>query len=146
MYKILMATDGSEHSEKVTEKTIELAKALKADVTAICVIEGTTSTLLSVAASGSPYLGASKIIEVQEEEAKKILNKTKEVFQKNGLELTTLSPEGNPANVICRTAKEGGFDLIVLGSRGLGKLNELFLGSVSNKVAHTAETSVLIVK
>jgi nucleotide-binding universal stress UspA family protein len=53
---------------------------------------------------------------------------------------------GDPANVICQRAAELGIDLVVVGSRGLGRLNRLFLGSVSSAVAARAPCSVLIVR
>jgi nucleotide-binding universal stress UspA family protein len=54
--------------------------------------------------------------------------------------------EGRPADKIVEAAKEGGFDLIVMGSRGLGGVKEFFLGSVSDRVADEATCPVAIVK
>jgi len=53
---------------------------------------------------------------------------------------------GNPADEICRKAEEGGYDVIVLGSRGHGVVASVLLGSVSAKVLHHAPCSVLIVR
>ena len=53
---------------------------------------------------------------------------------------------GRPADKIVELAKEEGFDLIVLGSRGLGNIKEFFLGGVSDRVADEAPCPVLIVK
>ena len=66
-------------------------------------------------------------------------------FQKT-LQVTKELVEGRPADKIVETAKEGMFDLIVIGSRGLGGIKEFFLGSVSNRVADKAPCPVLIVK
>lgn len=54
--------------------------------------------------------------------------------------------EDRPADEIVKTAKEGEFDLIVMGHRGLGRVKEFFLGSVSDRVADEAHCPVLIVK
>jgi nucleotide-binding universal stress UspA family protein len=54
--------------------------------------------------------------------------------------------EGDPALEIVNTAKEGGFDVIVVGHRGLSKMKELFLGSISEKVAHLTPCPVIIVR
>ena len=54
--------------------------------------------------------------------------------------------KGRAADKIVETANNGGFDLIVIGSRGLGGIKEFFLGSVSDRVADEAKCPVLIVK
>jgi nucleotide-binding universal stress UspA family protein len=53
---------------------------------------------------------------------------------------------GDPACVICRVANEEGYDLIVMGSRGIGLISEMLLGSVSHSVIQHANCPVLIVK
>ena len=54
--------------------------------------------------------------------------------------------KGRPAETIVQTAQEEGFDIIVVGSRGLSGLNEVVLGSVSDRIADLATCPVLIVK
>ncbi|MGF1589320.1 MAG: universal stress protein [Pleurocapsa sp.] len=53
---------------------------------------------------------------------------------------------GNPGWSICELANNWAADLIVVGSRGLKGLKEMFLGSVSNYVTHHAPCSILIVR
>ena len=53
---------------------------------------------------------------------------------------------GPPAETICGRARESGADLIVVGSRGLGVLDRLLLGSVSAAVAQRADCSVLLAR
>lgn len=53
---------------------------------------------------------------------------------------------GNPAEVIVEKAKSGGYNLIVMGSRGLGAISGLLLGSVSDRVVKLAPCPVLIVR
>jgi nucleotide-binding universal stress UspA family protein len=74
----------------------------------------------------------------------KALKKVKK--EKPDLKVSTKLLEGRPSNRIIETAKEGGFDLIVMGSRGLGCIKQFFLGSVSDRVADEAPCPVLIVK
>lgn len=52
---------------------------------------------------------------------------------------------GNPAQEICKEAKEGQYDLIVMSSRNLRRITGYLLGSVSNKVIKSAKCPVLIV-
>ena len=53
---------------------------------------------------------------------------------------------GDPAEAICRVATELRVDLIVVGSRGPGRLDRLLLGSVSRAVVEQAPCSVLVVR
>lgn len=53
---------------------------------------------------------------------------------------------GIPSEVIVEKAQEGQYDIIVMGSRGLGKIKSIFLGSVSQYVLRYAHCPVLIVR
>ncbi|MBI5017715.1 MAG: universal stress protein, partial [Deltaproteobacteria bacterium] len=53
---------------------------------------------------------------------------------------------GDPATELCRVAADEGFDLIVMGSRGMSELAGLLLGSVSERVLHLAACPVAMVK
>ncbi len=61
----------------------------------------------------------------------------------SGVTVTTVVKEGIPCHVLCREAQ--GADLLVVGSRGLGGVKELLLGSVSQQCAHHAPCPVVIV-
>ena len=65
---------------------------------------------------------------------------------KPNLKVSTKLKKGRPADKIIETAKEGNFNLIVMGSRGLGGIKQLFLGSVSDRVADEAPCPALIVR
>ena len=53
---------------------------------------------------------------------------------------------GDPAAVICRRARELDADLVVVGTRGLGAIDRLLLGSASSAVAQRAPCSVLVAR
>ena len=63
-----------------------------------------------------------------------------------GIEAQLHQPSGHPAQVIEKKAEEGGYDTIVLGSRGLGGLERVLQGSVSEHVATHAKTTVVITR
>jgi nucleotide-binding universal stress UspA family protein len=66
---------------------------------------------------------------------------------KHGLtRITTQITEGNAANEIVAMAKSEGVDMLFLGSRGLGEITGLLLGSVSHKVVSLAPCSCVTVK
>lgn len=144
MYKkILLATDGSEHSLKTVQKAAELAGPLQAEVTILSVIEDVAlyKGLGDLSAEQRESLYAN-----MEKAAKDDLEKTLKHFKDKGIEVITMLRWGRPGEKICETVEEGAFDLVVLGDSGYGGVKELLLGSVSNKVAHCAKTDVLIVK
>ncbi len=143
MYKILLATDGSDYSLQSLQKIIPMAKLMQAKLTILSIAEemprlkGTEG--LSKEEVETLYNSISK-------EAESGLKNAKELFEAEGLTVETSLKVGKPAETICEVAETGGYDLIVLGDTGRGGLKELFLGSVSNKVAHQAKTDVMIVK
>jgi nucleotide-binding universal stress UspA family protein len=63
-----------------------------------------------------------------------------------GIEAELLEPAGDPAAAIERVAEAGGFDTIVVGSRGLGAVGRFLQGSVSEHVATHARATVVIAR
>jgi len=139
--KILVATDGSEHSAKAITEAIMLAESLKAEVTVITVMDETPSFSYFV-----PADIISQIRKSYEENAKKILARAEQRFREKGIAVNTKLAGGQPANEICSEANKGIYDLVIMGSRGLGGITELFLGSVSNRVVHCVKPNIFIVK
>lgn len=75
-----------------------------------------------------------------------ILNDGQRLVQADGIPVSTLLLEGNIVDQIVKTAKDGNFDLIVVGARGLSKFEELLLGSVSHGVAEKAPCPVIVTR
>ncbi len=143
MKKILVATDGSEKSKHAMEEAAALAKAFDAEITVVSVSQDTQFYI------GDQTFGSGHMFVLQEDiekAVKQILKRASEFFAEKGLEVKTVLGKGYPADVICETADEGDFDLIVMGSRGLGSIKGFILGSVSSRVAHHCKKNVLIVK
>ncbi len=146
MYQILVAIDGSEHSEKVIDETITIANALEAEVTVLHVTgEYDLQNRISIHMADEYW---EQIKKNMKEEAEKIAGKAVERLKENGIkaEFKVLIGKQSPADGICKMADRGEFNLLILGSRRIRGLKEAFLGSVSNKVAHCTEKNVLIVK
>lgn len=141
--KLLVTTDGSDHSLKTVEKAIKLAIPLKAEVTVLSVVQNVPIHVFPEGFSTQEYLSIEKKLE---KNAKDLLAQAEQKFKENGLKVDTIIGMGNPADFICKVADEGDYDIVILGSRGLGGFKQLILGSVSNKVAHFVKKSVLIVK
>ncbi|MDO4539687.1 MAG: universal stress protein [Syntrophomonadaceae bacterium] len=69
-----------------------------------------------------------------------------QIRQECGCEVSVLRAGGNPADIILDLTEKGGYDLIIMGSRRLNKVQELIYGSVSDRVTRISGVPVLIIK
>jgi nucleotide-binding universal stress UspA family protein len=137
--KILVALDGSEHSERALEAAIQIGKGLNCKLVLL--------TVYSVTAA--PAVGpesAVMAIEHFRDFGKRILAEAEERVRSEKIEVETELAEGNAVDVIVKKSKEGKFDMIVMGARGLSTIKKIFVGSVSEGVIRNAPCPVLIVK
>ncbi|MFZ5595617.1 MAG: universal stress protein [Bacillota bacterium] len=145
MYKkILVPLDGSFRASIAAEQAVQLAKLMNSEV-----------MFLHVIPSISPYVGQyagksegayEQIHNDLQNIGEEILRKAMEDFGSYGVSLDAKKIWGNPAAEICREAKEGRYDLIVMSSRGLGEVKGYLMGSTSNRVVRHALCPVLIVR
>ncbi|KAL8517566.1 hypothetical protein ACS0TY_015720 [Phlomoides rotata] len=82
----------------------------------------------------------------QEENASAILTHALNMCTRKKVKAKTTILEGDPKEMICDLADQMHIDLIVICSRGLGKIKRVFVGSVSDYVTHYAKCVVLIIK
>ena len=75
-----------------------------------------------------------------------LLTRTCNLLRRNGIESTPVLAQGDAATEILDYVKKNTIDLIVAGSRGLSQFQSLWMGSVSRKLVHYSNCSVLIVK
>lgn len=136
--KVLVPTDGSEHSMKAVQRALELAET-----------QGAQVTLMSVAYYVADYLEEMppNIREKLEDEAKGALKKAKAVFEAKNLPVETVMEAGLvPANLIIAKAQDGKFDRIVIGSTGQNALEKIVMGSTAAKVVAHAPCEVTVVR
>ena len=144
--KILVATDGSNLADKSLDFALDLAKKYSAEVTILTVVDLPSNSFWVQGTTFAP-ISSQKYLEKLEKFHKKILTEAvKKAKESAQIYVTKRLLDGRPAEKIIEVAKEGSFDLIVMGSRGLGGIKEFFLGSVSDRVADEASCPVLIVK
>lgn len=129
--RVLLATDGSEPSRIAVRTGVEVAAALGARATLAHVIDASSYGL-----ARTRSLVRAKLLAVQE--------RMRESPGSAGL--SSRVAQGPPAKRLRKLADEEKAGLIVVGSRGLGGLRSLTLGSVSDKLSHKAKQSVLVVK
>ncbi|PWA39061.1 adenine nucleotide alpha hydrolases-like superfamily protein [Artemisia annua] len=100
-------------------------------------------------AEPSMYTSASMVESVrkaQHQNAVELLSRAFQICRKAKIKAETLILEGDTKEMLCQAVEEMHFDLLVVGSRGLGAIKRAFLGSVSDFCAHHAKCPVLIVK
>lgn len=148
--KILVPLDGSEPADKALDFALDLAEKYSADIVLLTVVPYVGMPLLPPVAGVQPTPPAAVDTYLKELKAShekvlsEALKKAKKI--KPNLKVSAKLFVGRPADKIVETAKEGNFDIIVMGSRGLGGVKEFLLGSVSDRVADEAACPVLIVK
>jgi len=139
--KILVATDGSQYSDKAIDVAIGLAKVFNSSLYIIHVVE---EDKVAMATSTMPIMVS--IIDDMVKVGNEILSKAKAKAASMGVNAETILVRGNAADKILENAEKLNVDLIVVGSRGLRGLARFLLGSVSEKVARHSNKPVLIVK
>lgn len=137
--KILLAVDGSEHALNAARKTAELVRTLKVKELRIVVAYDLIPVYL-----GEPNI--QHVITNRKAEAEKILQNAIKEIGDIPCEIHTEILEGTPAEAIITVADTRKSNLIVMGSRGLGRLAGLVIGSTSQKVVAHATCPVLIVR
>lgn len=159
MRNILVAYDGSETSKAAIDQ-VETLFSHNSN-TKICVI--------SISNISNPHTNAMMQRKIMDENVKRIqkehdekekkehvekiklqLDEIKNRLENNGTTVDTnvLMMEGNnnPGEKICEYATSHNYDLIVVGSRGLGNIKKVILGSVSNYVVNNSDKPVLVIK
>lgn len=136
--RILLATDGSSHAQEALKYARDLALRHRAQVIVVHAFAPVPSYL------GEPWGDQAAGRHVAE--GHRIAERVAEQLREAGVDLKVEVLEGPPADAILRVADVRECDLIVMGSRGHGKLASLLLGSVSHRVAARACVPVLIVR
>lgn len=140
--RVLLATDGSEQSSHATKAVMSLASVSTLTILHVIDLPRLTFSMLG------PEI-AYDLSKVAEESLRKdgelALTRTKTLLSGKVNPLEIRLEEGSPAELILSVAQEEHPDLILMGARGRGQVEELFLGSVSQRVLTHAACPVLII-
>ena len=138
--KILVPVDGSDISYRALDSALFLSERLGSKITAIHVIEKVRTV----------YIQSQKILdqilETHKNESQKILDECSSIATKKGIAINTTLLEGNPASTILEFSQMEKYEVIIIGSRGMGHFKELILGSVSSKILHHSLCPVLLIR
>jgi nucleotide-binding universal stress UspA family protein len=156
--KILYATDLSVTAKKAAHYAISLAHEYEAALTVINVIPDLVEEMSAgmgydLASHFSPEKLQSFYTQGLAESKKKVIQRIHTLCKEAGEDLNAFFSEpevlivvGHPVEQIINAAKEGHFDLIVLGTHGHGMIDDLLLGSVARGVVKLSPVPVLTVK
>ena len=144
--RVLLAIDGSKESHHATRAAVEVARAAGSELHVLSVLE-TAQLLPQMPYPGPEAWETSGTPQEVEQQARRLLSK---VSERVGAEGSTVEEShlviGKPDKEIVRLAGASNADLVVLGSRGLGAVGRVLLGSVSDFVVRHALCSVLVVR
>jgi nucleotide-binding universal stress UspA family protein len=136
----MLAVDSSEYSKHVAEVASKLFQRNDLRVVMISVVERPSGP------GNEPGL-EPEVMKAEEDDYGSLHARlSKEYFSSPGSAVQSIILEGDPAKVICERAGALGVDVIVMGTRGRGKLTSAILGSVSEDVIHNAPAPVVVVK
>ena len=137
-HNILVAIDGSSSAQRALQHAIDLAEALHARLTIVTV----ASEVPGFAATAG--LDTGVLEEAAEDEGVKRLREATDLVPQS-VSVTTILRHGSAARQILKVAKEGNYDLIVMGSRGRGRLASNVLGSVTADVHFATRLPMLVI-
>jgi nucleotide-binding universal stress UspA family protein len=133
MGKVLVAYDGSENARLA----LEYAAAKHRD---------DELTVISVVPAQYGFRGGGVDPTHSVEDNRTMLDEAAALLRERGVSAHAVESIGDPANAILDAAEQGGYDLVIVGSRGLNAVERFLTGSVSSRVVSHAPCSVLVVR
>jgi len=140
--RVLLAIDGSEQSTQAAQAVMSLASVSTLTILHVIDLPQLTFSMLGPEIAHDLSKVAEEALRKDGEEA---LTRTKSLLSGKVEPLESRLEEGSPAELILSIAQEEHSDLILMGARGRGQVEELFLGSVSQRVLTHAVCPVLII-
>ncbi len=151
--KILATIDSSQESQAVFDTAVSLAQGTGATLMLLHILSEKdpdypmlpTYAYYSILKGDDDSMFREQFDQYEEQEAELLRNLTQKALAA-GVDAEYAQLSGVPGWEICELARAWSADLVLVGSRGLKGLKEMFLGSVSNYVTHHAPCSILIVR
>lgn len=147
---IIVPTDGSEQSARAAAHAATIAKALGAGIELVHVFPATASELLGMPVANAEIAGFQGIDEstfrrLWDDAAKESFQVAEKAVADSGVTVEKKQLSGQPAQAIIKHANAASDAMVIMGARGLGRFQEMLLGSVSNRVATGVKCPVTLV-
>lgn len=136
--KILVAVDGSDSSKNALRQACKIARDDESWITVLTTIplfEDQFDTLNM----------KEKVSRTLREEGDRVLARMKKIAEEEDTCIISMLKEGNAFEMILDTAEEDNFDLIVVGRRGMSRIERTLMGSVSASVIAHSKKDILVV-
>lgn len=152
MRTILATVDQSHHAHDVMSRAAELAVLLRNDLVVVSVVSSDPMKQFSIVDEQNRFASFHRelIFKHFPENSLSVEphNGTGGAYKYGtvGVKVQSRILSGNVVDKICECAEEVDADIVLVGSRGLGNIGSLVLGSVSERVVHKCQRSVLVVK
>jgi nucleotide-binding universal stress UspA family protein len=130
-HRLLVAVDSSPDAQRALAEAVELAQATNATLTLMSVIPEPSDWVMGAAYFAS--INAGSIRREAERSYEAVLDAAVDTVPED-LSVVRVLRQGTPGRAIVDEVRVGGYDLIVMGSRGRSELRSLVLGSVSHHV------------
>jgi nucleotide-binding universal stress UspA family protein len=144
--KILLATDASQDATKAAQMASDIANTSDSELHVLH-IGNTKDFHIAPSAEQSFSARTGSLGEIREQAAKTLDEAVKQVEQVGGTVAQSHLRMGDPDQEILKFCEEqGGFGLIVMGSRGLGPIKRRLIGSVSESVVRHSQCPVLVAR
>ena len=138
--KILVPYDGSEQAQQAVKRAAHIARLQGATLMLLMVVDLNEEVAAFERVNVDGYMPA----ELKEGAYKEIAKIQREMPE--DIHVNSMVELGSPAETIVETAEDEGYDLVVMGSRGLGRFEGFLMGSVSQYVLQHVHCPVLVVR
>lgn len=139
--KILISVDGSENSTRALIEAKKFTEKPNVEITLLTVVKPMISAYYD-------NYEAPRFNDPEEmkQAGKSILDQAIQVLGQSHNDVVSKVRRGDPADEILNEIEQEEYDVVIMGSRGLGAFSRTLLGSVSSKVLHHVDTDVLIIR
>lgn len=144
--RVLFCTGGSPYGQQAAEFGAQIAAPLGASATLLYVAETEPTLFVRQPQEPREPREAREPLEIADAQVKGRVEETRQMLQEAGLEVEVKVRHGKVAREILAEAISGRYDLIVLGSHGMGGIRSYILGSVSEEVVKGARIPILVVR